>query len=121
MIVRLLLLSTFLFVPHAIASEGLTLFTLDSGESSQAVNIKLEILALMTAISFLPVMLMMLTSFTRIIIVLAILRQALGLQQSPPNRVLVGIALILTIFIMRPVGDKIYKEAYLPMIRVRSS
>lgn len=114
MIVRLLLLSTFLFVPHAIASEGLTLFTLDSGESGQAVNIKLEILALMTAISFLPVMLMMLTSFTRIIIVLAILRQALGLQQSPPNRVLVGIALILTIFIMRPVGDKIYKEAYLP-------
>lgn len=114
MILRLLLLSVLLFAPNAMASEGLTLFTLDNAESSQAVNIKLEILALMTAISFLPVMLMMLTSFTRIIIVLAILRQALGLQQSPPNRVLVGIALILTIFIMRPVGDKIYKEAYMP-------
>lgn len=114
MIVRVLLLAILLFAPQALASEGLTLFTLDSAQDSQAVNIKLEILALMTAISFLPIMLMMLTSFTRIIIVLAILRQALGLQQSPPNRVLVGIALVLTIFIMRPVGDKIYKEAYLP-------
>ncbi|MGI1946669.1 flagellar type III secretion system pore protein FliP [Shewanella glacialipiscicola] len=114
MIFRLLLLSLLLMTPQALASEGLTLFTLDGAQDSQAVNIKLEILALMTAIGFLPVMLMMVTSFTRIIIVLAILRQALGLQQSPPNRVLVGIALVLTIFIMRPVGDKIYKEAYLP-------
>jgi flagellar biosynthetic protein FliP len=111
---RALILGLVLLAPHAFAADGLTLLTLDSGQESQAVNIKLEILALMTALSFLPALLMMLTSFTRIVVVLAILRQALGLQQSPPNKVLVGIALVLTIFIMRPVGDSIYKEAYLP-------
>ena len=56
----------------------------------------------------------MATSFTRIIVVLAILRQALGLQQSPPNRVLVGIALALTLLIMRPVWSDIHQNAFLP-------
>ncbi|MCE9686248.1 MULTISPECIES: flagellar type III secretion system pore protein FliP [Shewanella] len=111
---RALILCLCLLAPQVYASDGFTLFTLDNGQESQAVNIKLEILALMTALSFLPALLMMLTSFTRVIIVLAILRQALGLQQSPPNKVLVGIALVLTIFIMRPVGDSIYKDAYQP-------
>lgn len=69
---------------------------------------------LMTALSFLPAMLLMLTSFTRIIVVLAVLRQALGLQQSPPNRVLLGIALTLTLLIMRPVWQDIYQHAFLP-------
>ncbi|SDK19106.1 flagellar biosynthetic protein FliP [Ferrimonas sediminum] len=95
-------------------TEGLTLLTLDDGSQSQAINIKLEILALMTAISLLPALLLMATSFTRIIIVLAVLRQALGLQQSPPNKVLLGIALILTLFIMRPVGETIYTDAVQP-------
>lgn len=111
---RVLLLTFCLFAPNVFASEGLTLFTLNDGDQSQSVNIKLEILALMTVLSFLPVLLMMMTSFTRIIIVLAILRQALGLQQSPPNKVLLGITLVLTIFIMRPVGEDIYAQAYLP-------
>jgi flagellar biosynthesis protein FliP len=114
MMLRAFILGWLLLSPQALGADGFTLLTLDSGQESQAVNIKLEILALMTALSFLPAMLMMLTSFTRIVVVLAILRQALGLQQSPPNKVLIGIALVLTLFIMRPVGDRIYKEAYLP-------
>ncbi|WP_028108937.1 flagellar type III secretion system pore protein FliP [Ferrimonas futtsuensis] len=103
-----------LLLPFAASAEGLTLLTLDDGDQSQAVNIKLEILALMTAISLLPALLLMTTSFTRIIVVLAVLRQALGLQQSPPNKVLLGIALILTLFIMRPVGEQIYADAVQP-------
>ncbi|BDY05695.1 flagellar type III secretion system pore protein FliP [Ferrimonas sp. YFM] len=103
-----------LVLPFAAGAEGLTLLTLDDGDQSQAINIKLEILALMTAISLLPALLLMATSFTRIIVVLAVLRQALGLQQSPPNKVLLGIALILTLFIMRPVGEQIYADAVQP-------
>ncbi len=111
---RALLILLCLLAPSAFANDGFTLFTLGDGQQTQSVNIKLEILALMTVLSFLPAMLMMLTSFTRIIVVLAILRQALGLQQSPPNKVLLGIALVLTIFVMRPVGQVIYDDAFLP-------
>mgnify|MGYP003112253207 FL=1 len=111
---RVLLLLLVSFSSSTYASDGFTLFTLGDGAEAQSVNVKLEILALMTVLSFLPALLMMLTSFTRIIVVLAILRQALGLQQSPPNKVLIGIALVMTIFIMRPVGQTIYDEAFLP-------
>jgi flagellar biosynthetic protein FliP len=69
----------------------------------------------MTALSFLPAALLMMTSFTRIIIVLSLLRQALGTQSAPPNQVMVGLALFLTLFVMGPVFDKIYTEAYLPL------
>ncbi|MCL1050903.1 flagellar type III secretion system pore protein FliP [Shewanella abyssi] len=111
---RVLLVILACFSSAAYAGDGLTLFSLADGDKTQSVNIKLEILALMTVLSFLPALLMMLTSFTRIIVVLAILRQALGLQQSPPNKVLIGIALVMTIFIMRPVGQSIYDDAFLP-------
>ncbi|MDF4716209.1 flagellar type III secretion system pore protein FliP, partial [Vibrio parahaemolyticus] len=80
----------------------------------QEYSVKLQILLLMTALSFLPAFILMATSFTRIVVVLAILRQALGLQQSPPNRVLVGIALALTLLIMRPVWSDIYENAFQP-------
>lgn len=113
-----LLLLSLLALPVS-AADGMTLFTLDDGQQAQKVNIKLEILAMMTVMSLLPAMLLMMTSFTRIIIVLVILRQALGLQQSPPNKVLIGIALVLSMFIMQPVGKEIYQKAYLPMIRGR--
>ncbi|SHH20127.1 flagellar type III secretion system pore protein FliP [Ferrimonas marina] len=103
-----------LLSPSVFANTDLTLFTLSDGEASQDLSVKLEILALMTALSLLPAMLLMMTSFTRIIIVLAVLRQALGLQQSPPNKLLVGIALTLTLFIMRPVWQEITTSAYIP-------
>lgn len=96
------------------ASADISLFSVNHGPESDEYSVKLQILLLMTALSFLPAMLLMLTSFTRIIVVLAVLRQALGLQQSPPNRVLLGIALTLTLLIMRPVWQDIYQNAFLP-------
>jgi flagellar biosynthetic protein FliP len=78
-------------------------------------SLSIQTLLLLTGLTFLPAMLLMMTSFTRIIIVLSLLRQALGTQTSPPNQVLVGLALFLTFFIMAPVGDRIYSDAYLPL------
>ena len=74
----------------------------------------LQLLALMTTLTLLPSMLLMMTSFVRIIIVLSLLRQALGTGQTPPNMVLVGLSLFLTLFIMSPVFDNIYQNALLP-------
>ena len=74
----------------------------------------LEILFLLTSVSLLPSLLVMMTSFTRIIIVLSFLRNALGIQQTPPNIVLVGIGIFLTLFIMAPVTDDITQNAYKP-------
>jgi len=78
-------------------------------------SLSIQTLLLLTGLTFLPAMLLMMTSFTRIIIVLSLLRQALGTQTSPPNQVLVGLALFLTFFIMAPVGDRIYSDAYVPL------
>ncbi|KFZ36892.1 flagellar biosynthesis protein flip [Shewanella mangrovi] len=77
-------------------------------------SVTMQILLLMTALSFLPAMLIMLTSFTRIIVVLSILRQAIGLQQTPSNQVLIGISLFMTFFIMHPVFENIYDNAVQP-------
>lgn len=76
----------------------------------------LQILLLMSALTLLPAALLMMTCFTRIVIVLAILRQALGLGQSPPNQLLVGMALLMTVFVMQPNLDRIYTAAYQPMV-----
>ncbi|KQH85777.1 MULTISPECIES: flagellar type III secretion system pore protein FliP [Vibrio] len=100
--------------PTLAADNGLTLFTVSDGSTQEEYSVKLQILLLMTALSFLPAFILMATSFTRIIVVLAILRQALGLQQSPPNRVLVGIALALSLLIMRPVWSEVYEHAFKP-------
>jgi flagellar biosynthesis protein FliP len=81
----------------------------------QTYTLSLQTLLLLTALSFLPAALMMMTSFTRIIIVLSLLRQALGTQSAPPNQVLIGLALFLTLFVMGPVFDKIYTDAYQPL------
>lgn len=109
------LLLSVLFSAASWADDGgLTLFTVSDGSSDQEYSVKLQILLLMTALSFIPAFVLMATSFTRIIVVLAILRQALGLQSSPPNRVLVGIALTLSLLIMRPVWSDIYEHAFVP-------
>lgn len=84
--------------------------------SLPSLSSSIQILLLMSALTLLPAALMMMTCFTRIIIVLAILRQALGLGQSPPNQLLVGMALLMTVFVMRPSLDRIYADAYLPMV-----
>ena len=76
----------------------------------------LEILVMMTVVMMLPSLVIMMTSFTRTIIILSFTRNALGIQQTPPNMVLVGIALFLTLFIMRPVISDINEQAYQPYV-----
>jgi flagellar biosynthesis protein FliP len=114
---RVLSLLMLLFVSgSALAADpgipALQLVTNEDG--SQSYSVTLQIMALMTALTFLPAMLMMMTSFTRIIIVFSILRQALGLQQTPSNQIILGLTLFLTIFIMSPVIEKVNTEAIQP-------
>ena len=78
-------------------------------------SLSIQTLLLLTSLTFIPAIVLMMTSFTRIIIVLSLLRHALGTQTTPPNQILVGLALFLTLFVMAPVGDRIYADAYLPM------
>lgn len=80
----------------------------------QSYSLSLQTLLILTSLSFLPAILLMMTGFTRIIIVLSMLRSALGTPSSPPNQVLIGLSLFLTFFVMSPVFDKIYTDAYLP-------
>ncbi|MCE9680027.1 flagellar type III secretion system pore protein FliP [Shewanella sp. AS1] len=91
---------------------AVTVTTGPDGETQYSVT--MQILLLMTALSFLPAMVIMLTSFTRIIVVLSILRQAIGLQQTPSNQVLIGLSMFMTFFIMSPVFTKIYDSAVQP-------
>ncbi len=74
-----------------------------------------DLLVFITLLSFLPAILIMMTSFTRIVIVLSLLRQALGTPTVPPNQVIIGLALFLTLFIMSPTVDRVYNEAYVPL------
>ncbi|MDH3325909.1 MAG: flagellar type III secretion system pore protein FliP [Gammaproteobacteria bacterium] len=97
------------------ADPGIPAMSLSTdADGGQTYTLTLQIVALMTMITLLPAGLMMLTAFTRIIIVLSILRQAIGLMQAPSSQVLLGLALFLTFFIMAPVFDKIYDDALLP-------
>jgi flagellar biosynthetic protein FliP len=80
------------------------------GENAQTV----DIIILLTILTLLPSIVIMLTGFTRILIVLSFTRNALGMQQTPPNQVLIGLALFLTLFVMQPVFDRVYEEAYIP-------
>ena len=78
-------------------------------------SLTIQTLLLMTALTFLPAAVLMMTGFTRIVIVLSLLRQALGTQSSPPNQIIVGLSLFLTFFVMSPVLERVYTEAYLPL------
>lgn len=97
--------------------SGLPALTVTTGtDGAQTYSVSLQILLLMTALSMLPAALLMMTSFTRIVIVLAILRQALGTMQTPSNQTMVGLALFLTFFIMAPVFNEIYTKAVEPYL-----
>jgi flagellar biosynthetic protein FliP len=99
------------------AIPGLPALTVKTNkDGTQEYTVTLQILGVMTMLTFLPALLMMVTSFTRIIIVFSILRQALGLQQSPSNQILIGLALFLTFFIMQPVFNKANEDALQPYI-----
>jgi flagellar biosynthetic protein FliP len=77
-------------------------------------TVKTQVLIIMTLLGLIPTMALMMTSFTRFVIVLSLLRQALGLQQGLPNRIVTGVALILTLLVMRPVGEQIWTQAFVP-------
>lgn len=120
-ILRLLvLLALTSIAPMVVAADNpwqipaITLST--DSEGQQEYSVTLQILLIMTALSFIPAFVMLMTSFTRIIIVFSILRQALGLQQTPSNQILVGLALFLTMFIMAPVFEQINRDALQPYL-----
>ncbi|MGY1489767.1 flagellar type III secretion system pore protein FliP [Methylobacillus pratensis] len=107
---------------HAAEPGGLGLINSQpAAGGGQNYSLSIQTLILLTSLSFLPAALLMMTGFTRIIIVLSLLRQALGTQSSPPNQVLVGLALFLTFFVMGPVFERIYTEAYQPFDEERIS
>ncbi|MDY6891524.1 MAG: flagellar type III secretion system pore protein FliP [Pseudomonadota bacterium] len=113
----LLLLPLLLPATQAWAQSGIPAVTLVTGEDGTGnYSVTIQILALMTLLTFLPAMLMMMTSFARIIIVFAILRQALGLQQTPSNQILIGLSLFLTLFIMSPVLEEVNVRAVQPYL-----
>lgn len=84
------------------------------GAGGTTYSVPVQTLLFFTALGFLPALLLMMTGFTRIVIVLGLLRQALGTQSSPPNQVIVGLSLFLTFFVMSPTIDKVYTDAYKP-------
>ena len=113
----ILLLNVALAPAQQMSVPGLPALQVSEGQDGvQQYSLSLQILALMTAITLLPSLLLGATAFTRIIIVLSILRQALGTQQTPPNQVLLSIALFLTIFIMYPTLEEIYYSGLSPYL-----
>ena len=95
-------------------ADALTLLSANTGGTPVDFTVKMQILILMTLLSLLPVLVLMMTSFTRFVIVLSLLRQALGLQSGLPNRIITGIALTLTLLVMRPVGLEVWNKALQP-------
>jgi flagellar biosynthetic protein FliP len=102
------------FFPLIVWSQTLPLVTAKQIGGGTSYSVPVETVLALTALSFLPAALILMTSFTRILIVFSLLRQALGLTTMPPNIVLIGLSLFLTLFIMNPVFDSMYKNAYQP-------
>ncbi|ABM61271.1 flagellar type III secretion system pore protein FliP [Halorhodospira halophila] len=112
---RILLLVALLLCPAlAYGQTGLEALTIEETEDGQTWSLSVQVLVLMTLLTLLPAMVLMMTAFTRIIVVLAILRQALGTASTPSNQVLIGLALFLTLFVMMPVFDEINETALQP-------
>jgi flagellar biosynthetic protein FliP len=111
---------TLLAVVPCLAAPSLpALVVQDDGAGGQSYSLTLQALALMTVLTLLPAFLLMMTSFTRIVIVLAILRQAIGTVQTPSNQIVIGLALFLTLFIMRPTFELAYTDAVTPYLEER--
>lgn len=115
---RLLLLLVLMAIPlPGLAETGIPAVAVtDGADGGQTWSVSVQILLLMTALTVLPSLLLAMTSFTRIIIVLAILRQALGTPQTPPNQVLIGLALFLSFFVMHPVLSAAYTDGVTPYV-----
>ena len=112
----LLIVVGLLLAPLAAAAPGIDALTITPGDDGQQTyTLSIQVLLLMTALSMLPAALILMTSFTRIVIVLSILRQALGTAQTPSNQILLGLALFLTFFIMSPVLTEVYDDGAGPL------
>jgi flagellar biosynthesis protein FliP len=113
----LFVLSLLFFALPVEAQTGLPVVNMiDDGSGGTKYSLTLQLLALMSVLTLLPSLLLMMTSFVRIIIVFSLLRQALGTAQTPPNQVLVGLALFLSLFIMAPVLSSVYDDAITPYL-----
>jgi flagellar biosynthetic protein FliP len=107
-------------VPALAQNAGLPAFTSTPAPGgAHTYSLSLQTLLLLSALTFLPAALLMMTGFTRIVIVLSLMRQALGTPTAPPNQVVIGLSLFLTFFVMSPVLDKIYSDAYKPLTENR--
>ena len=116
----LILAGSVLLMPTDVGAQNIPLFeAVPSKGGGTSYSVPVQTVLLLTALSFVPAMLMLMTSFTRILIVLSLLRQAMGLVTTPPNAVLVGIALFVTAAVMAPVTDKVYSEAWQPYVAGR--
>lgn len=115
---RLLLLAAFCWWPAAAVAQTIPGITSQpTADGGQQWSIQLQTLLLLSSMAFLPALLLMMTCFTRIIIVLSLLRTAMGTQSAPPNQVLLGLTLFLTFFVMSPVISQVYETAWLPLAR----
>jgi flagellar biosynthetic protein FliP len=111
-----------MLLPALAVAQGLPGITSTPGPGgSQTWSLSVQTMVLLTSLSFLPALLLSMTSFTRILIVLGLLRMAIGAQSSPPNQILVGLSLFLTFFVMSPVFDKVHSDAYKPFAENRIS
>lgn len=107
----------FFVSPVVLADTGLPVLTVETNQSgNQEYSVTLQVLGLMTMLTFLPAIIMMMTSFIRVTVVFAILRQALGMQQTPSNQILIGLSLFLTLFIMSPVIEQVNASAVQPYL-----
>lgn len=117
--VMIILIIIFIFATSVYAELGVSVdkdgIKIGTADNSKDVSTSIQVLLILTVLSIAPSILIMMTSFTRIIIILSFLRNALGTQQMPPNQVLIGLALFLTLFIMAPIGTKLNDEAYKPL------
>src|SRR5262249_17545175 len=115
------LLLALLLLPHLAAAQSLNLDMGNALPGGSASSKLLQLIALVTILSLAPSILVMVTSFTRIVVVLSFLRSALGLQQTPPNQVIISLALFLTAFIMAPVFEKSYTDGLVPLMNEKIS
>jgi flagellar biosynthetic protein FliP len=117
---KLLVFAAALAAAGASFAQGANLpLVVAQGAGGTSYSVPVQTLLFFTALSFLPAVLLLMTAFTRIVIVLGLLRQALGTQSAPPNQVIVGLSLFLTFFVMGPTIDKVYAEAYQPFAENR--
>ena len=102
---------------HANGLDNIPALTITNTNAGQEYSVSLQILAIMTLLSFIPAIIILMTSFTRVAIVLTILRQATGLGSTPSNQIIMGLSLFLTLFIMNPIFTKVYEHAIDPYVK----